>query len=598
MAEILFTNLPVAVSLDGSEVVPIDQSNGDGTYTTKRTTTGAIAAQVSGVTEVSVANANGFTGNVSDPTTTPIITIESTVTGLVKANGTAQSAAVEGVDYYAPGGTKVAIADGGTGQGTANNALNALLPDQTGHTGFVLQTDGTDTSWVSVSGTGTVTSVGLSAPSEFSVSGSPVTISGTLGLDWADQSANIVFAGPATGIATTPGFRALVTADLPTSGVTAATYGDGTHVAQVTVDNKGRVTSASSVAITHVGDVTSVGLSLPADFTVTGSPVTSSGTLTGAWTTTPTGTGAMVRATSPTLVTPALGTPSSVTLTNGTGLPISTGVSGLGTGVATFLGTPSSANLKAAVTDETGSGALVFATSPTLVTPALGTPSSATLTNATGLPIATGVSGLGTGVATFLGTPSSANLAAAVTDETGSGALVFATSPSLTTPNLGTPSAINLANGTNLPASGLASTTGSGAVALETYATYTPTWSASGTAPSLGNGTLSGTYTKTGKLVVATIAFTVGSTTTFGSGVWRFSLPFNASTDALLNGAGAVFMLHTGSSFYTGVAKANGTANGIEVIVNGSGNQVGPTSPFTWASTDQLSVTVTYQATS
>jgi hypothetical protein len=49
-----------------------------------------------------------------------------------------------------------------------------------------------------------------------------------------------------------------------------------------------------------------------------------------------------------------------------------TGISSLGTGVATFLGTPSSANLLAAVTDETGTGALVFATAPTLVTPNIG----------------------------------------------------------------------------------------------------------------------------------------------------------------------------------------------------------------------------------
>jgi hypothetical protein len=60
-----------------------------------------------------------------------------------------------------------------------------------------------------------------------------------------------------------------------------------------------------------------------------------------------------------------------------------TGITSLGAGVATFLGTPSSANLASAVTDETGTGALVFATSPTLVTPLLGTPTSGVLSACT-----------------------------------------------------------------------------------------------------------------------------------------------------------------------------------------------------------------------
>jgi hypothetical protein len=82
-----------------------------------------------------------------------------------------------------------------------------------------------------------------------------------------------------------------------------------------------------------------------------------------------------------------------------------------------------------------------------LVTPTLGTPASGTLTNCTGLPVASGVSGLGTGVATFLTTPSSANLRAALTDETGTGSAVFATAPTITTPTLTAPVLGTVASG-------------------------------------------------------------------------------------------------------------------------------------------------------
>ena len=120
-------------------------------------------------------------------------------------------------------------------------------------------------------------------------------------------------------------------------------------------------------------------------------------------------------------------------------------------------GATTSAELRGVISDETGTGSLVFGTSPTitsatLVTPDLGTPSAGTLTNATGLPIATGVSGLGTGVATFLATPSSANFRGAITDETGTGSAVFATSPTLVTPVLGVATATTI-NGTTIPSS-------------------------------------------------------------------------------------------------------------------------------------------------
>ena len=72
------------------------------------------------VTTISVVPGNGLTGSVVNPTTTPAITLGTTLTGLVKGNGTALVVATAGTDYYAPAGVDVTVADGGTGASAFN----------------------------------------------------------------------------------------------------------------------------------------------------------------------------------------------------------------------------------------------------------------------------------------------------------------------------------------------------------------------------------------------------------------------------------------------------------------------------------------------
>ena len=152
---------------------------------------------------------------------------------------------------------------------------------------------------------------------------------------------------------------------------------------------------------------------------------------------------------------------------------------------------------------------------------ALGTPASATLTNATGLPISTGVSGLGTGVATFLGTPSSANLASAVTDETGSGSLVFGTSPTVNNPTVTNYVESVVAIGTVSSSHTLALTNGTvqtATLTASTACTFTmPTATAGKSfilllkqAASTGNGTATFTGVKWGTAGAPTITATAG----------------------------------------------------------------------------------------
>lgn len=125
---------------------------------------------------------------------------------------------------------------------------------------------------------------------------------------------------------------------------------------------------------------------------------------------------------------------------------------------------------------------------------------------------------------------------------------------------------------------------------------YTPAWTTTGTAPDIGNGTVEGRYILSGRMCTVEVKLLAGSTTTFGTGQFQFSLPFAASASSL-SAYGAARLGDTGTAFYTGVVEVNTSSNVAVIYSNGTGNLVQSNSPFTWANTDTLRFTVTYEIT-
>ena len=258
--------------------------------------------------------------------------------------------------------------------------------------------------------------------------------------------------------------------------------------------------------------------------------------------------------------------PAAVAGTTTVTLPAATGTVALTANKLSDFAATTSLELKNTISDETGSGALVFATSPTLVTPALGTPASGVLTNATGLPISTGVDGLGAGVATFLATPSSANLVAAVTGVTGTGGLVFADTPTLITPNIGVATGTSLTLSGDLTVNGTTTTVNSTTLTVDDKNIELGSVATPSDATADGGGiTLKGATDKTINWVDATDAWTLSEHVNIASGkVYRINGTEVLSGTAL--GSGVV-----GSSLTSVGTITTGTWNGTDIAIAGGG---------------------------
>lgn len=123
------------------------------------------------------------------------------------------------------------------------------------------------------------------------------------------------------------------------------------------------------------------------------------------------------------------------------------------------------------------------------------------------------------------------------------------------------------------------------------WTAYVPVWSSTGTAPALGNGVIDGKYFQADRLVVATGSLTMGTTTTFGTGAYRITLPVSATTTTL--NAGSALALDSSAAAAQTPAVAR-IADAPRLRFYGPNGEIGATAPFTWATSDQLVWTIMY----
>jgi hypothetical protein len=243
------TGPALAVSAAGT-LGQVLTSGGAGTPTWAAPTTGTVSS-------VSVVSANGLAGTVATATTTPAITLSTTITGLLKGNGTAISAATSGTDYApATSGTSILYGNG------AGGFSNVTIGTGVAFAGGTLSATGSG---------GTVTSVAQSFTGGLiSVAGSPITTSGTLALTVAGTSGGVPYFSSASTWATSAALTASALVIGGGAGAAPATTTTGTGVitalgvntgtAGAFVVNGGALGTPSSGTVTNLTGTASINI--------------------------------------------------------------------------------------------------------------------------------------------------------------------------------------------------------------------------------------------------------------------------------------------------------------------------------------------------